>query len=155
MTLPEFHGKQIRLVDLSTHTSGLPETVDDPPVQDPAQPYARYDLDRLFRFAQRAQLTHEPGTKFEYSNVGGALLGQLLARRAGKPYSDLVRERITVPLGMTATDIVPTPGAHVAVGHGEELKPVPPFDAAAFDPAADALREIRCRNHSHVGGSKI
>jgi CubicO group peptidase (beta-lactamase class C family) len=51
-------------------------------------------------------LRHEPGTKFEYSNVGYLWLGMLVERVSGVRYETLVTERILKPLGMTRTGFV-------------------------------------------------
>lgn len=135
VVIPQSGGRQITLVDLSTHTSGLPEDDDDFWGKNPDHPSAHYDVARLFRFAGQAKLSHSPGTAFDYSNFGTSVLGQLLARKAGEPYGQLVRDRITIPLGMKATTVAPPAGAPLAVGHNAALKPVPPFDAQAYDPA--------------------
>ena len=135
LVLPQSGGRQISLVDLSTHTSGLPSDDDDFWGKNPDQVSADYDVARLFRFVGQAKLSHTPGTAYSYSNVGGSLLGQLLAQKAGKPYGQLVRDRITAPLGMNATTVAPMAGAPVAVGHNAALKPVPPFRAQAYEPA--------------------
>jgi D-alanyl-D-alanine-carboxypeptidase/D-alanyl-D-alanine-endopeptidase len=134
--IPQSDGRQIALVDLSTHTSGLPgDVVDWSAVKDPAQPFAGYDLDRLFHFVGQVKLSHAPGAAYDYSNVGGALLGQLLALKAGEPYGQLVRNRITLPLRMNATSLTPAAEARIAIGHDAALKSVAPFDAEALDPA--------------------
>jgi CubicO group peptidase (beta-lactamase class C family) len=44
----------------------------------------------------------KPGTKFIYANAGFALGGHLLEVRAGKPWEQLLRERLFEPLGMTS-----------------------------------------------------
>jgi D-alanyl-D-alanine-carboxypeptidase/D-alanyl-D-alanine-endopeptidase len=133
--IPQSGGRQITLVDLATHTSGLPADDDDFWGKDPDRPNAHYDIDRLFRFVGHAKLSHSPGTAYEYSNIGAALLGQLLALKAGKPYGRLVSDRITGPLGMNATTLIPPAGARIAIGHNAALKPVVPFDAQAYNPA--------------------
>jgi serine-type D-Ala-D-Ala carboxypeptidase/endopeptidase len=73
--------------------------------------------------------------RFEYSNLGGGLLGYLLARRAGMGCEALVQARITGPLGMTSTTIRLSPDQRVrlAAGHNARLAPVPDwtFDALA------------------------
>jgi CubicO group peptidase (beta-lactamase class C family) len=43
-----------------------------------------------------------------YSNLGAALLGQALAAKAGKTYSELLTERILVPLQMNETHVPAT-----------------------------------------------
>jgi CubicO group peptidase (beta-lactamase class C family) len=42
----------------------------------------------------------KPGTKFIYANAGFALGGHMLEVRAGKPWEELMRERLFIPLGM-------------------------------------------------------
>ncbi len=44
-----------------------------------------------------------PGTRFEYANLGYAILGRVVAAAAGTGYLDFVRERLLVPLGMSQT----------------------------------------------------
>ncbi|MGW3655111.1 serine hydrolase domain-containing protein [Streptomyces sp. NPDC005151] len=47
-------------------------------------------------------LVREPGTDFEYSNVGYRELGSLLEAATGQSLGDYLRERITEPLGLTS-----------------------------------------------------
>src|SRR5215207_3324419 len=49
-TLPSRNGRQITLVDLSTHSSGLPRMPGNFAPTDPANPYADYDSTRLRAF---------------------------------------------------------------------------------------------------------
>ncbi|WP_163208681.1 serine hydrolase, partial [Citrobacter freundii] len=58
---------------------------------------------QLFGFLARHELTRDIGARYDYSNLGYGLLGEALARRAGTTYEDLVRTRISGPLGMTST----------------------------------------------------
>lgn len=44
-----------------------------------------------------------PGRLWHYSNLGFALLGEIVARRSGTPYEHYVRERLLEPLGLTRT----------------------------------------------------
>src|SRR3972149_8582837 len=126
---PERNGRAIALVDLATHTSGLPRV---PANLRPAtfqDPYADYTAEHLDAFLSSYELPREPGTKFEYSNLGGGLLGYLLARRAGMDYAALVRARITGPLGMTSTTAArpgDEDGPRLAAGHNAPLQPGPP-----------------------------
>ena len=92
--VPERGGRVITLVDLSTHTSGLPRMPSNFHPKDPANPYADYTVEQLYQFLSSYQLTRDIGSQFEYSNLGGGLLGQALARRAGMDYEALVRSRI-------------------------------------------------------------
>ncbi len=128
--VPERAGRVITLVDLSTHTSGLPRLPSNLFPKDPANPYADYSAEQLYQFLSSYQLTRDIGSKFEYSNLGGGLLGHALARRAGLDHEALVRSRIAGPLGMSSTSITLSPDekARLAVGHNDKLVPVPNWD---------------------------
>jgi serine-type D-Ala-D-Ala carboxypeptidase/endopeptidase len=139
--VPQRGGRAITLVDLSTHTSGLPRMPTNFQPKDPANPYADYTVEQLYQFLSAYQLTRDIGSQFEYSNLGGGLLGNVLARRAGMDYEALVRSRITGPLGMTSTAITLSPEmkARLAVGHNDQLKAVSNWDIPALA-GAGALR---------------
>jgi CubicO group peptidase (beta-lactamase class C family) len=139
--VPERGGRVITLADLSTHTSGLPRGPSNFHPKNPANPYADYTAEQLYQFLSTYQLTRDIGSQFEYSNLGVALLGLALARRAGTDYEALVRSRITVPLGMNSTGITLSPEmqARLALGHNDKLAVVPNWDHQAFA-GAGALR---------------
>ena len=130
VTLPQRGGAQITLIDLATHTSGLPRLPGNFTPKDPANPYADYDDAKLYAFLPTAPLNSDIGATYSYSNLGAGLLGQLLARRAGLPYAALVQKRITGPLGLKDTTIALTPAqkARLAVGHDASLAPTPYWD---------------------------
>jgi serine-type D-Ala-D-Ala carboxypeptidase/endopeptidase len=131
---PEWNGRKIALVDLATHTSGLPFFPSNfLPVEDRAA-YGKYTLEQFYQFLSTYELPREPGTQWEYSNTGGGLLGLALARRAGMEYESLVHMRITGPLGMESTGITLAPQLHarLAAGHGERLEPEPAWDLPAL-----------------------
>jgi CubicO group peptidase (beta-lactamase class C family) len=48
-------------------------------------------------------LAWAPGERFEYSNLGYAILGRVITNVAGREYRDVVAERLLRPLGMDAT----------------------------------------------------
>ncbi|WP_432479858.1 serine hydrolase domain-containing protein [Nocardioides sp. GXQ0305] len=52
-----------------------------------------------------------PGEFYHYSNLGYALLGEVLARVTGRPWRTLVHDVILAPLGMTRTSYLPRPTA--------------------------------------------
>src|ERR1017187_9203238 len=78
--MPERSGKAITLLDLSTHSSGLP------PLPGNLKPEAYYSMEDLYRFLSGDTLPRDPGSEFEYSNLGAGLRGHLLACRAGTDY---------------------------------------------------------------------
>jgi len=118
--VPTRNGKSITLASLSEQNSGLPRLPDNLTPADRNNPYADYTVEQMYEFLSRYQLTRDPGTQFEYSNLGVGLLGHALALAAGESYEHLARERIWVPLGMAHTAIALDPWmkAHLALGHG-------------------------------------
>ncbi len=103
--VPERDGQQITLLDLATQSSGLPRLPSNLAPADATNPYADYTEAQLFSFLSGYTLTRDPGAQYEYSNLGVGLLGLALARKAGKSYEQLVRDRIGGPLGMEDTRI--------------------------------------------------
>lgn len=139
--IPERGGKQITLVDLATHTSGLPRMPANFNAKDPANPYVDYTEDQLYAFLSSYELTRDVGVKFVYSNLGFGLLGQGLARRNGTDYEILVETRICEPLGMKSTRITLTPEMEqrFAAGHSSDLVTVSRWDIPSLA-GAGALR---------------
>jgi len=138
--VPELHGGQITLKDLSMHMSALPRMPTNVDSSDPTNPFADYSVTRLYEFLSSYQLPRDVGSGFEYSNLGGALLGHALARRSGMDYGALVETRIAKPLGMDNTRIPLTREMkeHLAAGHAYALAPTANWDLGALD-AAGAL----------------
>src|ERR1051326_457532 len=91
--MPQRSGKPITLLDLSTHTSGLPPLPGNWKPKDLSNLYADYSVDDLYQFLSSYTLPRDPGSEFEYSNLGGGLLGHVLACRAGTDYESLIRSR--------------------------------------------------------------
>ncbi len=139
--LPERRGKFITLHDLSTHSSGLPPLPSNFRPKDPLNPYADYSVDNLYQFLSGYELPRDPGSVFEYSNLGAGLLGHLLAYRAKTDYESLIRTRITQPLGMPDTGITLSSSMkqRMATGHNAMLAPVPNWDLPTLA-GAGALR---------------
>ena len=139
--VPSRNGRQITLVDLATHTSGLPRLMTNLTPADPGNPYGSYTVEQLYAFLSSYELPRDIGAQYEYSNVGMGILGHVLALRAGKDYEELVTERILRPLGMTHTGITMTPWMkqHLAVGHNMAHAPVPAWDVRTIA-GAGALR---------------
>ena len=103
--VPARGGRQITLLDLATHRSGLPSVPDNLKPKDENNPWADYTVAQLYTFLSGYELKDDIGSKFAYSNLGVGLLGHALARRAGEPYENLVVERICRPLDMRSTRI--------------------------------------------------
>ena len=124
--MPEWNGKSITLLDLSTHSSGLPRVPGNLKLN-PSNPYASdYSVNDLYQFLSGYTLTRDPGSEFEYSNLGAGLLGHLLAYRSGTDYESLIGTRITRPLAMPDTGITLSSSMEqrMATGHNAMLAPV-------------------------------
>ena len=147
-TVPAFDGQAITLRDLATQTSGLPRLPANLAPQRPDNPYAGYTAADLRTFLAGYRLTRKPGAVYEYSNLGYGLLGVALAGQAGKPYGELVRERIAAPLGMRDTAIALTPAlrARLAPGTTAAGQPAANWD---FDAIAGA-GAVRSTAHDMV-----
>ncbi|NVD97625.1 serine hydrolase [Massilia sp. BJB1822] len=141
VSVPRRGDRQITLLNLSQHTSGLPRLPDNFTPADMNNPYVGYTQEHLYRFLAEHRLQGDIGVKKEYSNLGAGLLGHALARRVGVDYATLVRQRVTEPLRMRDTAITLTPAmqTRLATGHSEQLEPVANWDFQALA-GAGALR---------------
>jgi CubicO group peptidase (beta-lactamase class C family) len=117
--MPTRNGKEITLLQLATHTSGLPTTSVMWVPARAENPRADYTLQRMYDFLSDYRLPRDPGTKYEYSTVGSALLGHAIALKTGMDYESLVVDRICGPLKMECTRITLSPGLkdRFATGH--------------------------------------
>lgn len=139
--LPTRAGREITLLDLVTQTSGLPRL---PPrlAGTPTDPYALFGPDDLYQALAATELTHDIGTNYEYSNFGFMWLSEIVSRIGGKPFAELVRERVLAPLGMDDT-MVALDEAHrrrLVTGHNARYEPVSPWDFAPEIAGVGGLR---------------
>jgi serine-type D-Ala-D-Ala carboxypeptidase/endopeptidase len=139
--MPERNGRKITLLDLATHTSGLPSMPSNLKPKDRLNLFADYTVEQMYAFVSSYELPRDIGSKYEYSNLGVGLLGHVLALHAGMDYEKLVQTRILGPLKMTSTAITLTPEmrSHLAHGHNAALSPVPNWDLPTLA-GAGALR---------------
>ena len=92
---------------LATHTSGLLLPQDHPPW--PTEHYTLPDFIRTLN-AWTAEPHHRPGEQHMYTHAGYMLLHLAIERRFGKPFDELINERVVAPLGLGDT-LLPPPGA--------------------------------------------
>ena len=135
--MPTHGGKEITLLDLATHAAGFPGNPDNMTGPAVKEQYETYTVEKMYAFVSGYTLSRDPGTEFEYSNVGMALLGHVIALRAGTNFESLVVNRICRPLHMDSTCIALTPELKVrlAMGHDDSGKPSPPWKLQAYSPA--------------------
>lgn len=93
-------GQRITIEQLLHHTSGLPPDFDAPEFSQSEAASRHYEPEAFAQEHCQQNLSAEPGTKWQYSNCGYDLLGLILERVTGRPYGDLLRERLLQPLGM-------------------------------------------------------
>src|SRR5580658_7815830 len=130
--IPDRNGRSITLLDLATHTSGLPFMPDELPVFNDSAAAQSSDA-QIYQFLARYQLTRDPGAEWDYSNVGYWLLGQALASRAGTDFESLLRARIVAPLKMESPAITLSSKlkARLAPGPNAVLQPAPSFSSVS------------------------
>ena len=117
--------KAITLLQLSRHTAGFMSFADDLDATGADPAAAGYTNEAMFAFLDKHPMRAEAGVHHSYSSYGTALLGELLARRAGTDFESAVRARILEPLGMTRSGFALTPqlaAAHAA-GHASNGSP--------------------------------
>ena len=101
------YGKSITIRNLLNHTSGLldyedimaKQYGDTPPEQIPQIK----DAGVLELLKQQKETKFAPGTKWDYSNSGYAVLAMIVEKRSGKPFGQFLHERIFAPLKMSRT----------------------------------------------------
>ena len=135
------NGKTITLLDLATHTSGLPRLPANLEPAEPENPYAGYTPDRMYSFLAGYSLPRDPGERYEYSNYGMGLLGQVLARRLALSYEQALIARVLDPLELSDTRITLNAGmqARLAQGHTASLSTQKLWDLGALE-GAGAVR---------------
>jgi serine-type D-Ala-D-Ala carboxypeptidase/endopeptidase len=106
-TVPRRDGRDIELVHLALHTSGLPKIPKGllPRGLFSADPYADCTEEMVLDGLGRTRLRAAPGRRFHYSNLGAGLLGLALARCAGSGYDELIQTEICSPLGLADTRV--------------------------------------------------
>jgi serine-type D-Ala-D-Ala carboxypeptidase/endopeptidase len=126
VTVPSVDDRAIRLVDLATHSGGLPREVPRPPGPDD-DPFSTITMAAFADWLRANPLLFKPGTAVLYSNFGFDLLAAGLAGAARRPYPELLEELVTGPLGMADTTFAPTAEQkpRLMQGHGFDGEPLP------------------------------
>ncbi|GGH31983.1 serine hydrolase domain-containing protein [Paenibacillus segetis] len=104
--LDEFNNsthQDITIFHLLTHTSGIMPVSGYFNEPYPREWWGAQGFDNWIRKVLQGTLVCEPGTAYNYSTVGYALLGEIIARVSGVPYEQYITEHILLPLGMSRT----------------------------------------------------
>lgn len=75
-------------------------------------------LDTALRALEEVSFEYEPGTRYQYSNIGYAMLGAAVERAAGEPFMAHVGEHLLTPLGMDSSTFFPTPELEDRIAEG-------------------------------------
>lgn len=129
---PTSDSQPLNIRHLLTHSEGFPED----------NPWGDRQLaqsDQIMRNWMRGGIpfSTSPGTAFEYSNYGFAILGQIVAKASGRSYADYVRDNILRPLGMKAStfEMSAVPKDQIALGYrweNDAFKPEPILAHGSF-----------------------
>ena len=94
----------IELINLATHTSGLPRESGLKPARS-----AEAAAEARWAWLARQRRLPPPGKQALYSNIAFDLLGDALVDAGGTPYAEALASGVTRPLGMADTTPAPTP----------------------------------------------
>ncbi|MBJ3786529.1 serine hydrolase [Devosia sediminis] len=93
----------ITAFDLATHMSGLTGLPPEITARGLDNPYSGYTDTQLLAWLGEQELARPVGEGFEYSNVGVALLGEIIEGVTNEPYAKTVEQRVLFPLAMESS----------------------------------------------------
>ena len=113
--VPRHDSGRVRLLHLATHTSGLPAA----PAYGRRAPFG--SATQLLRFVGKQTLARAPGSGYEESMAGVAVVGLALERTLRKDYESLLFERVLLPLGMASTRMAPSASMATRLARGHDV----------------------------------
>jgi D-alanyl-D-alanine-carboxypeptidase/D-alanyl-D-alanine-endopeptidase len=120
-----FRHAPITLVDLATHSGGLPREVprEEGPENDP---FSTITPEAFAQWLEGNELQFQPGTAIAYSNFGFDLLAAAIETAGKADYATLLEQRITAPLDMASTGFEFTGDmqSRLMSGHGPDGEPL-------------------------------
>ena len=140
---PSTDAPKLTIRHLLTHSAGFPE---DNPWGDQQLAASEEEFTRML--AGGIPFSTAPGTNYEYSNYGFAILGRIVSRASGMPYAKYVQANILAPLGLASTALEPKSVARdrIALGYRWEdntWKEEPPLPDGAFGSMGGMLTSTR------------
>jgi D-alanyl-D-alanine carboxypeptidase len=124
--LPEYRDQlspDLNVRHLLSHISGLKDTMKAFLAVHVDGERAPTTAEALSHYSLRAK--YAPGQRVEYRNVNYALLGEIVTRRSGQPYTTYVMDHILQPLGMqVAFSFTPEMRSDAASGYIEYWNPM-------------------------------
>ena len=146
ITVPTRDGKRITLLELATHSSGLPRVPPSLMTRGSSlDPYAGYGEEALYGDLVHTELDHPPGAVIQYSNYGSGLLGFVLGRKLGGGYSGALYNRVLSPLALASTFVAPPAAVQPrrAEGTTDDLKTAAPWTWDALAGAGALISDAR------------
>ncbi|GAB3771927.1 serine hydrolase domain-containing protein [Spirosoma horti] len=145
-----YEGKPIRLVNLTSWTSELPDNFPDRPdaykqANPDSIPYliskdlSGYTKQDFFNDLHKVTLQAAPGQHPRHSNVAAQLVGYILEKIYQMPYHELVNTQIEQPLAMRSTFVLEPATGQLAIGYNGTGVQMPAFTIQAMQ-AAGGLR---------------
>lgn len=130
--------EHIKIANLVTHTSGLPNMPTNlmaDPKTDKKDPYKNYTTTDMYNFINNYILEREPGTRYIYSDLGMGLLGHLESRASGMSYEKVLHYYILDSLGMNWTGITLSSemSKNLAKGYTEKGEPTGNWNYQALE----------------------
>ena len=130
---------KIKMTDLGSHQSGLPNFNDDQYIidmfkKDPEQPFRNASKRYLFAVLQRTDSLKNHGS-YAYSNYAFALLGQLLANSRHQSYATLLSHSVLEPIQLKNTSLNMVPGIPIAGRYDDNNAVKPGMIINAMTPA--------------------
>ncbi len=143
LVYPTADSPRITIRHLLSHAEGFPE---DNPWGD--RQLASTDAEMSAMMKGGIPFSTAPGTAYEYSNFGFAILGRVVANVSRMPYRAYVQANVLRPLGMTSTtleaaDVAPGRLAHGYRLEGDGLVDEPALPDGAFGPMGGMLTSTR------------
>ena len=132
-------GGGVTIHHLLSHTSGIPSYTSHPDFRRlvSRNPYGTQEFVTSYC---SGDLEFAPGSKYRYSNSGYFILGAIVEHVTGKPYEQVLRERILAPVGMKDTGY-------------DHWETVLPRRATGYDRVAGAFRTARYLDMSVPGAA--
>lgn len=122
------------VAQLLTHTAGLP-------AEPPGPWWERHGAGTWPELvASGVEPVTEPGEQHHYSNVGYAVLGRLVELAHGRPWDEVLRDEVWLPLGMSDTGRVPVGDAATGYAvhpHADAVLVEPVVGYGAMGPAGE------------------
>ena len=157
---PELPNAQhVTLRELAQMTSGYADYVYQPEMLDGynRDPFRQWTPAELIHIGVSKPMEFAPGTNWGYSHTNYVILGGVLAKIAGMPLADAIRQNVLEPMGLTqtaasTTPAIPAPALHAFTSERREalgIKPDVPFTRKPRIGIRRGPPSRRRRNHEH------